>query len=149
MRWWLLLIVVAACGGDDDAEPVFPADWAATYVEVRGCRASSDHDLNKIRVVADPAASAPYLARDQPFPVGAIVLKPEYDFADGACAGPITQWTVMRREAPGGAPELMDWTWQRVDLDRNVVSENDERCTACHASCGSPPDGYLGTCTVP
>jgi hypothetical protein len=136
-------VVLAACG--DPAEPVFPADYAASYVEVRGCRGSSDHELNNIRVLADPAAMGPYLARDADFPAGAVVLKEEYDFADDACAGPIVQWTVMRRDAAG--PQ--GWRWQEVDADRDVVSEDDGRCTSCHATCGVPPDGYLGTCTVP
>lgn len=144
----LLAGALAACGGDD-AVPAFPADYAATYQEVRDCRGSADHDLGQIRVLADPAARGPYLARDAAFPIGAVLLKVEYDFADPTCAGPITQWTVMQRLPDGGDPQLLGWTWQRVDRDRRVVSENDSRCLGCHADCGVGPDGYLGTCTVP
>jgi hypothetical protein len=145
MRWWVAIGgVLAACGGDP-AEPGFPADYAASYGEVRDCRASADHDLNQIRVLADPAAMAAYLARDVDFPAGAIVLKEEYDFADDTCTGPIVQWTVMVRDPAGP----VGWRWQRVDADRDVVSEDEARCTTCHATCGVPPDGYLGTCAVP
>ena len=138
---------LAACGGDD-ALPVFPADYAASYQEVRACRSSTDHDLHRIRVLADPAALGPYRARDVDFPVGATVLKAEYDFGDTTCSGPVVTWTVMQRAATGPAIQL-GWRWQKVDGDRTVVTENEGRCLGCHAECGVPPDGYLGTCTEP
>ena len=143
-----LAMTSAACGGDD-VEPVFPADYAASYQEVRGCRSSTDHDLHRIRVLADPAALGPYQARDAAFPVGATVLKAEYDFGDTTCSGPVVAWTVMQREADGGPAIQLGWRWQKVDGDRTVVSENEGRCLGCHAECGVPPEGYLGTCTVP
>jgi hypothetical protein len=135
------LVVVAACSTDGPA-PEFPADYASSYAEVRDCRTSADHDLHKIRILADPAAMASYVSRGAPFPDGAIVLKEEYDFADPTCAGPIVQWTVMRRIDA-------DWRWQRVDLGRAVISEDEPRCIGCHAQCGQPPDGFDGTCAVP
>ncbi len=141
-------MALGACGGDDVAA-AFPADYAATYQEVRDCRGSADHDLRLIRVLADPAARAPYLARDAAFPVGAVLLKEEYDFGDPTCNGPIMQWTVMQRQGDGGDPLHLGWAWQRVDPDRRVVAADDSRCFGCHASCGEPPDGYLGTCAVP
>jgi hypothetical protein len=150
----LLALLVAACpdGGDEgDAglEPEFPADYAASYVEVRNCRGSGDHDLNNIRILADPAALGPYQSRSEPFPVGAVVLKEEYDFGDLACEGPIKQWTVMRRLAAGSAPENLDWAWQRVDVKRKVFDVDAPRCVGCHTGCGVAPDGYEGTCAVP
>lgn len=152
----LLLAVVTACAGDDGdgdatagASPDFPADYAQSYTEVRNCRPSGDHDLNNIRILADPAALAPYQARAEPFPVGAVVLKEEYDFGDLACAGPIKQWTVMRRLEGGAAPQNLDWAWQRVDVDRKVESADEPRCIGCHKGCGVPPDGYEWTCAVP
>lgn len=138
--------LAAACGGED-AAPVFPADHATTYQEVRNCRTSADHDLGRIRVLADPAARGPYLDRTAPFPDGAVVLKAEYDFGDVDCTGPITQWTAMQRAS--AAAERLGWVWQRVDRDRAVVSEDEPRCIGCHADCGVAPDGYLGTCAVP
>jgi hypothetical protein len=141
----------AGCGDDDDDvdEIAFPADYAATYTEVRDCRASGDHDLNNIRVLTDPAATTAYQGRTQPFPIGAIVLKEEHDFADVDCTGPVTQWTVMQRLADDSSPTTLDWRWQRVDRDRNLATEDDPRCFNCHVGCGNPPDGYDGTCTIP
>lgn len=149
-----LALALAACPGDDGegdagAEPDFPADYAASYTEVRNCRGSGDHDLNTIRILADPAALAPYQDRAEPFPVGAVVLKEEYDFSDLACEGPIKQWTVMTRLAEGSSPDTLDWAWQRVDKQRQVVSEDEPRCINCHTGCGVAPEGYEGTCAVP
>ncbi len=135
MRNLVVLVALLACK-TEDVEPVFPADYA--YTEVRDCRASADHDLNKIRILADAASLGPYRDRDAPFPEGAIILKEEFDFADGDCTGPVIQWTVMQRVAD-------DWYWQKVSANRTVVSEDEPRCINCHAACG----GYLGTCAVP
>jgi len=135
-------VIVAALGActTDVVEPVFPTDYA--YTEVRDCRASADHELNKIRILADAAALGPYLERDAPFPEGAIILKEEFDFADGDCTGPVVQWTVMQRVAD-------DWYWQTVSANRTVLGEDEPRCINCHASCGREPVGYLGTCAAP
>ena len=140
----MLCFLVVACG--ESSPPVFSVDYAASFVEVRNCRSSADHDLNKIRILADPDALPIYTTRDAPFPVAAVVLKEEYDFADDACSGSIKQWTVMRKrdDATNGG-----WTWQRVDADRAVVSEDATRCINCHAQCGRPPEGHDGTCAVP
>ncbi len=145
MRALLYLAVLAACGSDS-VEPAFPASYASSYVEVRDCRASADHDLHKLRIVASPDAVGPYMSRTAPFPVGAIVLKEEYDFADGDCTGPIVEWTVM--EKTDLAADL-GWHWERVSADRSITSTNDTRCIGCHTACGVGPDGYDGTCAVP
>lgn len=144
MRWWYLLVLVGAC--TDDPEPKFPASYAATYTEVRNCRSSSDHDLHRIRVLADPEALGPYMTRTSPFPVGSVVLKAEYDFADVTCSGEPVEWTVMQKLA---TPEDLGWVWQRVAADRSVTTENDPLCITCHTSCGVSPDGFDGTCTMP
>ncbi|MEZ4384951.1 MAG: cytochrome P460 family protein [Nannocystaceae bacterium] len=152
----LAALVHAACVGGDDGDdasageaPDFPENYADDYVEVRDCRGSGDHDLHTIRILADPAALAPYQDRGAPFPVGAVVLKEEYEFGDLECAGPIVQWTVMRRLAPGSAADNLDWAWQRVDPQRQVVDSDAPRCVGCHQGCGAAPDGYEGTCAVP
>ncbi len=142
------LLLLVACGSDDPGlpPPVFPEDYAASYVEVRDCRSSSDHDLHKIRVLADPASLDPYMTRTGGFPAGAIVLKEEYDFADADCTGEIIEWTVMQRNddsATGG------WLWQRIAPDRSLITQNEDRCIGCHDFCGKPPDGYEGTCALP
>jgi hypothetical protein len=144
----LVVLAAAACPGDDGgAEPVFPADYAATYQEVRDCRQSTEHDFRYIRVLADPAALGPYTGRDAPFPPGAVVLKEEFGFADPDCAGPIVELTAMRKnpDAPDGA---LGWDWQRVDDDRKVVEEGAMFCAGCHATCAGV-EGFDGTCTEP
>jgi hypothetical protein len=148
-----LLGAALACGDDggdgpSGVEPAFPAGYAASYSEVRDCRNSGDHELNRIRVLADASALAPYRDRDVDFPVGAVVLKEEHDFADTDCTGTPVRWTLMRRLAAGSSPQTLDWYWQDVDAERRVTSENDSRCIGCHTGCGVPPEGYQGTCTV-
>jgi hypothetical protein len=157
LRWLVLpcvgaaLSAAAACsGGEGEGGPVpaFPADYAASYVEVRDCRSSSDHELNRVRVLADPAAAAVYQSRSGDFAEGAVVLKEEHDFADVDCTGDVERWTVMVRRAPADASELLGWRWQDLDAARRVKSEDAPSCSGCHTSCGQPPDGFQGTCTV-
>jgi hypothetical protein len=147
------LALLGACpsddGNDDGPAPEFPADYASSYTEVRNCRPSGDHDLNNIRILASPSALGPYQGRVDPFPVDAVVLKEEYDFGDLTCAGPVKQWTVMRRLPDDSSPDTLDWSWQRVDADRNVVDQDASRCIGCHQSCGVAPDGYEWTCALP
>jgi hypothetical protein len=150
-----LSVLAVACSDDANTPdattevPVFPADYAATFQEVRNCRNSIDHDLMRIRVLASPDAVASYTNRNAEFPVGAIFLKEEYDGGDTDCSGPITRFSVAQKLEAGAAPELFDFTWQRVDTERRVVTEDVKRCWNCHSMCGQPPEGYLGTCAVP
>lgn len=150
---FLPIIVAAACGGGDDdggdPVPLFPADYASTYTEVRDCRRSGDHELNFIRILADPSALGPYRDRLDPFPEDSIVLKVEHDPADDICAEPPVRFTVMVKLADGAAPDKLDWRWQDVTADRTVESEDQPLCYNCHTGCGEPPDGYDGTCAVP
>lgn len=140
------VLLLVACGSDPSLPPpVFPEDYSA-YVEVRDCRSSSDHDLRKIRILADPASLEPYMTRTGGFPSGAIVLKEEYDFADADCTGDLVHWTVMQRNDDAAAG---NWLWQRIDADRSLITQNEDRCINCHASCGRAPDGYEGTCALP
>lgn len=143
------LSLAASCGDDDGPPPAFPADYLQTYEEVRECRASTEHDFANVRVLADPAALEPYQGRERPFPVGAVVLKEEYDIGDVDCAGDIVRWTVMTRRETGSAPDMLDWSWQSVGADRRVRTQDEPRCAGCHETCGEPPDGYEGTCEVP
>lgn len=148
-----------ACGGGEGgtdaaidapgAAPLFPDNYAATYQQVRACRNSLDHDLHRIRVLAAPEALASYMGRTAPFPAGAIVLKEEYDGDDTTCAGPIVSFTVMQKLATGSSAATLDWQWQEVSGDRRTVNEDNRSCVGCHTSCGKPPEGFDGTCTVP
>ena len=147
-----LALAVACSEPDPTGNPTppaaFPADYADSYVEVRGCRRSADHELEFVRVLADPAALGPYSDRQSAFPEGAVVLKEQYEPSDDSCSGSIAQWTVMRK-APA-ATERLGWDWQRVASDRRVVEENAEGCVNCHSSCtGAPQPGYDFTCTDP
>ena len=114
-------------GGDDRAEPVFPADYAATYIEVRDCRASGDHDLNNIR---DPRRSGG--ARAVPGPrrcrsrSARSCSRRSTTSPTPTCAGPITQWTVMRRAPGGSSPDArLDLAARRRSSARS--SAEDER----------------------
>lgn len=145
----LALLLLAGCGPDaPPGVPLFPADYRDTYVEVRNCRQSADHDLDNIRVLADPLAFSPYSLRDAPIPEGAIIVKEEYDFGDIDCTGPIVKFSAARRLAPGSDPDNLDWEWQRLDASRHVIVEEAPRCVSCHTGC-EPPDGYENMCAVP
>ena len=144
-----IALVACACGtgGEGGALP-FPEDYAEAYAEVRDCRKSGDHDLRHIRVLAGPEAEEAYTTRAGGFPVGAVIVKEEYGFADDTCSGPIEQWTVMVRQPEGTSPDNMDWHWVRMDQDQRVTGDDLPRCAGCHSSCVDP-DGYLGTCAEP
>ena len=122
---------------------MFPADYDATYREVRNCRRSIDHDNMFIRVLADPVAYQPYLDRTAPLPVGSIVLKEEY--ADETCTD-LARFAVMRKENEGFDALSGDWYFQQVNLRREVIDDHNERCYRCHTSC---PTGFDSTCTDP
>jgi hypothetical protein len=146
-----LCALLQACSGADEPgkqrTPSFPADYAASYVEVRDCRKSADHELEFIRVLADPAALDPYVDRASAFPDGAVVLKEQYDAGDDSCSGPITQWTAMTKRR--AASEHLGWDFQRVTADRRVVETNAASCSACHQACSGSPVGYDSTCADP
>jgi hypothetical protein len=139
---WIAVTFVALLAGcpPEPAEPMFPADYEASYVEVRDCRRSPEHELAFIRILASPEAASTYQTRTGTFAEGAVVLKEEY--VDDACTD-LLGWTAMRRE--GG-----DWRWQEVASDRVVVEDGAiERCATCHARCVAPDLGFEETCAEP
>ncbi len=149
MRPVVLVIALAACGTDNKTEPpIFPADYAATYREVRNCRASVEHGPVRIRVLAAPDAFTAYTTHNAAFTTGAILLKEEYPEEDTACAGPIKAWTVMEKLDDGSAPATIDWHWQKVASNRKTMTNDDPGCIGCHTNCVAP-QGYLYTCTQP
>lgn len=151
MRWLVASVVLVAACGTDHPKPksILPADYAATYVQTRTCRGSADHDLHNVTVFVDPTGAAAYQMRVAPFPTGSVVVKEEYDIGDVACAGPIIQWTVMVKLDDGSSPQTIDWHWQKIDAKQGVVSDDEPRCISCHTTCGQPPVGYAGTCSMP
>ena len=154
MQWTALLgcavSVLSACGSSNDQSVVFPADYAATYTEVRNCRGPSvAHQNENIRVVASPDAVMPYQSRTAPFPVGAVVLKEQYSSTDMNCSGNVIEYSVMVRLATGSAPNALDWTWQAVSGNREVLSDDVKTCISCHSDCDGEGGGYLATCEDP
>ncbi len=126
----LLGSVVGACATEPSAEvPLFPANAPTSWQEVRDCRHSHEHELNHVRVLADLAAAGPYVGWNAPFPVGATLLKLEYD--DDAC-GNLIRYTVMQKRAAGSDPERGDWRWQTVTPKREVVPSPTTSCVGCH-----------------
>lgn len=144
-RRLLSLAFVAGCGTDAEP-PAFPADYRASYQEVRDCRYSIEHDLKNIRVLAAPEAFDAYTQRTSEFAVGAVVLKEEYAEDDNSCSGPIERFTVMEKR---GDSTNLGWTWEQVSGSRAVEEVDSKRCISCHTGCGVPPDGYDGTCAIP
>ena len=114
-------------------DPIFPADYRDTFIEVRDCRFSVEHGGVSIRVLANRLAAEPYLRDENPLPMGSIVVKEEYEGSDCRNAADLSRWRAMRKEAPGFDPEDGDWHWQWVDApSRRVRFDDKETCIGCH-----------------
>jgi hypothetical protein len=143
------MFLFSACGDDGPTPPPppgpaaqFPAGFEASYREVRNCRFSNEHDGVYIMVFASPDSADAYANRQYPLPVGSILVKREH--RDSSCTD-ITGYTSMKKV--GTASVASDWTWQRVDKDRVVLTdENLGRCVSCHTNC---TNGRDFTCTDP
>ena len=128
----LIAAVNAALNGCP-IEPIFPADYRQTYIEVRDCRFSTEHGGVSIRVLANPISAGPYLRLENPLPVGSIIVKEEYDGPDCSNDAELVVWRPMRKEAPGFDTDDGDWAWQWVDAPSRSVRYNDkETCIGCH-----------------
>lgn len=141
------LSLATGCGGSEEpGEPVFPEDPEAEWRELRDCRHSHEHELRFIRVFASPEAEAPYLALspEEPYPVGARLVKVEYD--DPGCTE-LLGYSALEKLPAGVAPAGNDWLWQRVSPEREVLEEGAmPRCINCHEDHCNPPYGYDLTC---
>ncbi len=126
------------------AEPIFPSDLSG-WKEGRACGFTHEHELRYIRVLVDAAAETPYkeLSADHPYPVGATLVKLEYD--DEACTK-LLGYTAMRKEPAGYSAAGHDWRWQRVGVDRQVTEDGElKSCIHCHEHhCTEPQCGYAG-----
>lgn len=112
-------------------QPIFPANYRDSFIEVRSCRFSIEHGGASIRVLVDQANAQAYLDEANPMPVGSIVVKEEFLGPD--CTDPVPdRWRVMRKEAPGFDPEDGNWAWQWVDADRSVLLNDKQTCIGCH-----------------
>lgn len=139
-----LALLVHGCDGPPASGPRFPADFQASYRELRDCRNSHEHELRHIRVFASPSAQAPYteLSPRVPYPPGATLVKLEYELP-GCRAEDFIEYTVLHKLAGGEGR----WLWQRVAPDRRVLEEGaPRRCVACHTFHCAPPLGYDLTC---
>jgi len=150
-----LTAVLLSCGPEAPpaATSLVPPNYASTFVEVRGCRMTSEHSattpglvVSHIRVLTNPEAATPYRMNAPQLPVGTLVIKEEY--ADASCSR-LRAWTVMRKEAPGYDPMRNDWRWQRVRAaDRAVLVDGRvESCAACHAAAACRARDWQ--CTAP
>ena len=124
-------------------EPIFPADYRSSFVEVRNCRLGIEHNSLMIRVLANPIAAQPYRQLQNPLPVGSIVIKEEFDAADCSNDADLVSWSVMRKETPGFDPEDGDWHWQWLDAPSKHVRCDDKLCpgfTCVSAGCHRLPE---------
>lgn len=127
------------------SDPVFPEDLSA-FTEVRDCRHSHEHELRHIRVVANPSAAQNYDIWDQPYEVGSLLVKLEYD-AEGCRDEDLLGYTAMEKLEEGGNPAGGDWWWQTVSPGREVTEEGaPNRCINCHTVHCAPPNGFDLTC---
>lgn len=144
----LMSVPLVACEDpvDPGPQPVFDPVELEGWREMRDCRHSHEHELNRIRVVVSPETETPYaeLSPDFPYPVGARLVKMEYDDPDCEV---LVGYTAMKKLAEGAMPEGGDWLWQRVSTELEVVEEGaPERCVTCHTYHCAPPDlaGHMG-----
>lgn len=136
----LSLALLAQCGPEAPSGPasLVPSNYATSYVEVRRCRSTVEHQPNpsgdvvrNIRVWVSPGAAQAYINNAATLPAGAVVIKEEYG---ASCnRADLLAWTVMRKEA-GYDPPRGDWHWQRVRASTNAVLEDGrvQRCISCH-----------------
>ncbi|MDX2170234.1 MAG: cytochrome P460 family protein [Deltaproteobacteria bacterium] len=114
-------------------EPIFPANYRDTFVEVRDCRNSVEHGSVSIRVLVNPESAAAYQRNENPLPLGTTVVKEEFDGPDCSNDAELVRWRPMRKEAPGFDPDDGDWAWQWVDAPSRSVRFNDKAtCIGCH-----------------
>jgi hypothetical protein len=131
-------------------EPIFPANYRDSFIEVRDCRLGIEHGGVMIRVVANEVAAQPYLRNENPLPLGSIVIKEEYSGVDCSNDAELTRWTAMRKEMPGFDAEDGDWHWQWVEPNRAVHCDDKGcpgfPCIACHSRPECLARDYM--CTV-
>jgi hypothetical protein len=132
------------CGG-----PLFPPDFLDSYILVRDCRFSSDHNLSRVRVYVDSTGAQSYLNGNYPLPVGTVSVKTMNSGDNEQCEGALEEYAVMVKGPSGTAPSTNDWIWQSVNPDRSVRLSGtifEGECITCHEDCTKGRD-YM--CTDP
>lgn len=145
-RWVALAFLLAGCFQQDSSprSTVLPADYQASFVKARSCRANPNHDHPYMLVRANGVAKEPYLGDSFPLPTGSVLVAEEYQ--DPEC-NTLLGLTVMYKEKPGYDAKHADWRWQRLDAYRNLLDDGQlPTCASCHAS--SCPTRDL-TCSQP
>jgi hypothetical protein len=131
-------------------EPIFPADYRDSFVEVRDCRLAIEHGGVMIRVYANPIGAQPYIENANPLPEGSIVIKEEFNGVDCSNDAELVRWAAMRKEAPGFDPEDADWRWQRVNAPSRAVECEGKLCPTfpclgCHSAQSCLDRDYMCT----
>lgn len=111
--------------------PIFPANYAQTFIEVRDCRLSTEHEGYYIRVLTDPGAAQAYRDLAPSLPHGTVVVKEEYTRPD-CRSDALARWSAMRKQSPGFDADAGDWQWQRVARNGTIVAEGKATCVGCH-----------------
>ena len=134
-------VAVASCGDDGDGgmdpdpdpeDPVFPADFASSFTEVRDFRSGVPHP-SFLRVYANNTGASDYTAGNYPLAEGSVLVKEIYADPLGA---QIVGWVAMQKREAGFATSSGDWYWQEVDEDRVVVDSGSiQNCIGCHSAC--------------
>lgn len=149
--WLGWLVLAGGCGDEDPGPPpVFTLEEVERdFVEVVECRPSHEHDLNHVRVFADPEAAEIFVrcvltglggrCDVDRFDTGARFVKYEYQFADCEPDDLVSYTTSLRLE-DGAYPEGLDWHWQRLTPAMEVVEDGaPDRCLQCHINhCREP-----------
>lgn len=129
-----LLASHGGCEGPDSvpAQPIFPADYRTTFVEVRDCRLSNEHAAT-IRIWANDVGVAAYLARAAVLPEGSIIVKEEFEGLDCSNDAELAFWSVMKKEAAGFDADANDWRFQEISApNRAVTLDTKATCIRCH-----------------
>jgi hypothetical protein len=129
-----------AATGCDGTESIVPEDWETSLVEIRDCRLGPEHGLEFIRLLVDPGSvdsfetcTADPDACSEPFPAGALFVKPQY--ADQDCTE-LVRISATLREHAASSPGGEGWRWQEIDVDGRVeIDGQPASCTSCHDHC--------------
>jgi hypothetical protein len=117
---------------ESGAPSMLPEDYLQRFVEVRDCRPSIDHDLQRIVIKTETGAATRYNAGPFPLDTGTLIIKEE--FSDPECKL-LSGWTLMRKEPAGYDGRFGNWRWQRLGPDGKVREDGKLlRCAGCHAA---------------